>query len=129
MVSRRLTLLTCCALLLPLAACSSTVRRPRLLHPGPAGYQQANAEEFDPYPQNDVGPEILGGRPPDYQIPPNEVTRARQQQPVGPWRSAVPVAAPIAAPVTPPVIPAPVSTPVTPPITYPTPVPVPVTRY
>jgi hypothetical protein len=84
---RRLTLLALCALLLPLGACSSTIRRPQWLHPGPAGYQRGNAEEFDPYPPNDVAPEIVGGRPKGYQKPPNEVTRARQQQPLGPWRA------------------------------------------
>ena len=78
------------ALSLPLAGCSSAVRQPRLLHPGPAGYQRNNATQFDPYPQNDVGPEIVGGRPLGYQKPPDEVTRARQQQPLGPWRAAGP---------------------------------------
>ena len=67
--------------------CSSTVRKPQLLHPGPAEYQRYNATQFDPYPQNDVGPEIVGGRPEGYMQPPNEIERARQQQPVGPWRS------------------------------------------
>jgi hypothetical protein len=62
----------------PLVACSSAVRKPRLLHPGPASFQRYNATQFDPYPQNDMAPEIVGGRPLDYQVPPNEVTRARQ---------------------------------------------------
>jgi hypothetical protein len=114
MMSRRLTLLICYALFLPLAACSSTVRKPRLLHPGPAGYQQANAEQYDPYPQNDVGPEIVGGRPLDFQIPPDEVVRARQQQPVGPWRATAPIGSPIAVPIAPPV-----AAPITPPFTMP----------
>ncbi|NOY41154.1 MAG: membrane or secreted protein [Planctomycetes bacterium] len=79
------------ALLPMLAACSATVRKPRLLHPGPAGYQRNNATQFDPYPPDDMGPEIVGGRPPDFQKPPPEVIRARQQQPVGPWRSSGPL--------------------------------------
>jgi len=75
-------------LLLPLAGCSSTVRKPQLLHPGPAGYQRYNATQFDPYSINDLGPEVDGGRPIDFDKPRSEVTRARQQQPVGPWRSS-----------------------------------------
>ena len=96
--SRRPTLLALwfiCALLLPLGACSPTVRRPQLLHPGPAWHQRANAEQYDPYSLNDVGPEIVGGRPRGFQKPPNEVTRARQQQPLGPWRAPI---APVPSP-------------------------------
>ena len=73
-------------LLLVLAGCSPTIRMPRLLHPGPAGYQQFHATQFDPYPQNDVGPEILGGRPRTYMMPPPEVVRARQHSMAGRWR-------------------------------------------
>ncbi len=75
-------------LLLPLTACSSRVHKPTLLHPGPANFQRNNATQFDPFPQNDMGPEIVGGRPREFQKPPNEVTRARQQQPIAPWRPA-----------------------------------------
>jgi hypothetical protein len=64
----------------PLAACSSTVRKPRLVSPGPAPFQRCIAEQFDPYPQNDMAPEIVGGRPLDYAVPRNEVTRARQYE-------------------------------------------------
>lgn len=81
--------LICCLLLLALtSACSPTIYKPTLLHPGPAPFQRNNAQQFDPYPPNDLGPEIVGGRPKDYQKPPNEVTRARQQQPIAPWRQA-----------------------------------------
>ena len=118
MLSRRLTLLIYSALLLQLASCSPTIHRPRLLHPGPAGYQRAIAEDFDPYPQNDVGPDIVGGRPLDYQIPPDEVARARQQQPVGPWRATPPIGAPVTAPVISPA-PVPYSPPVAVPVTPP----------
>ena len=91
------------SLLLLVAAtlgCSATVRKPQLPHPGPANFQRNNAEQFDPYPQNDVGPAIVGGRPPDYMMPRSLVERARQQQPFGPWRSAAP-APPTAIPVGP----------------------------
>ncbi len=75
-------------LLASLSGCSPTIYKPTLLHPGPAPFQRNNALQFDPYPPNDMGPEIVGGRPKDFQKPPNEVTRARQQQPIAPWRMA-----------------------------------------
>src|SRR4051812_49679083 len=54
-------------------------------HPGPAAYQRAQAIQHDPYVWNDVGPEVVGGRPREYQIPINEVERARlaATRPVG----------------------------------------------
>jgi hypothetical protein len=73
-------------LLVQLTACSSTIRKPRLESPGTAPFQRFNAEQFDPYPQNDMGPEIVGGRPPDYAVPVPEVERARMGMPIGPWR-------------------------------------------
>ena len=77
----------CCCLLLPLSACSSTLRTPQLLHPGSAPFQRQNATQFDPYPMIGVGPEIVGGRPIDFQKPPNEVERARQYQSGTRWRA------------------------------------------
>ncbi len=74
---------------------------PQLLHPGPAGFQRNNALQFDPYPPNDMGPEIVGGRPRGFQKPPNEITRARQNSPLAPWTRTTPT------PVLPPVVPAP----------------------
>lgn len=106
-----------------LTACSPYVRKPQLLHPGPAGYQRYNATQFDPYPQQDVGPEIVGGRPPDFAVPPNEVERAYQHDPSGLQRGAmaspVPAGAPIFGPA-PGFTPGPVFTPATPIYTPPT---------
>jgi hypothetical protein len=48
-----------------------------IAHPGPAAYQRAQAIQHDPYVLNDVGPEVVGGRPREYMIPVNEVDRAR----------------------------------------------------
>ena len=127
----------CCRLLIlaalgaPLVACSSAVRQPRLLHPGPASFQRYNATQFDPYPQNDMGPEMVGARPPDYALPPDEVKRSRQflsgaagtanQLPAAaPGLPALPIAAPVygtPVPMNPPTAPVPVSPP-GPPITY-----------
>jgi hypothetical protein len=101
----------------PLAACSPTIRQPQLLHPGPAGVQRHNAAQFDPYPPNDVGPKIVGGRPPDYAVPPNEVTRSRQFMPNGP-RSALPVLVPQVPAYTPVVPTLPPTTPTSPPVEY-----------
>ncbi len=67
--------------------CSSTIRKPRLRSPGTAPVQRYNATQFDPYPQNDVGPAIVGGRPKDFQLPPDEVVRARQERPFGPFQA------------------------------------------
>ena len=62
----------------PLVACSPTIRKPQLAHPGPAPVQRYNATQFDPYPLPDMGPEIVGGRPIDYLVPVPEVKRANQ---------------------------------------------------
>ena len=75
-------------MLLPMTACSSTIFKPTLQHPGPAPFQRNNAQHFDPYPPNDVAPEIVGGRPREFQKPPNEVIRSRQQETIAPWRPA-----------------------------------------
>ena len=58
--------------------CASTAP-PRLLHPGTAEYQQNRAERFDPYPLNDTGPYIGGGRPLQYDIPAPENERVQNE--------------------------------------------------
>ena len=52
---------------------------PRLLHPGTEEYQQTRAERFDPYPQPDVAPDIVGGRPLQY-IKPAPLTERMQNE-------------------------------------------------
>jgi hypothetical protein len=54
--------------------------RPDWFNPGPAKYQQQRAQRFDPYPDNDIGPPVIGGRPPEFSRPPAETTRARWNQ-------------------------------------------------
>lgn len=61
--------------LLALAGCN--LEGPKLLHPGNAATQQKRAERFDPYPSPDIGPEVAGSRPRDYQVPRPETTRSR----------------------------------------------------
>jgi hypothetical protein len=72
------------------AGCSSTIRYPKLRGPGPAKYQRANAEAFDPYPLPDLGPPIDGGRPREFAIPRNEVERAQDYSIVQAARRGLP---------------------------------------
>ena len=47
---------------------------------GPAGtltYQRQNAALHDPYADNELGPEVVGGRPRDFQKPLGEPVRNR----------------------------------------------------
>jgi len=65
-------------LLAPAWGCSPAVRTPRLHNPGPAHYQQYSATQYaDPYPLPDAGPEVVGGRPREFQVPRPEVERSR----------------------------------------------------
>ena len=68
-------------LLAAASGCTPEVHRymrfPNFLHPGWAHQQRLEAIEHDPYPLDDVGPEVVGGRPREYQRPLNEVERAR----------------------------------------------------
>jgi hypothetical protein len=48
---------------------------PNVVHPGTEQYQQARARVFEPYPENEPGPPIAGGRPREYQTPVAEVNR------------------------------------------------------
>ena len=88
-----------------LPACSGCLALPNLEHPGSVDYQQARAQRFEPYPDNDLGPPVAGARPREYQDPRAEVTRALQRPeplPVPCPQSQAPIAQP--AIVAPPVI-------------------------
>ena len=50
---------------------------PNLAHPGTEAKQQARAQGWEPYPENDVGPPVVGGRPREYQDPPSSFTVLR----------------------------------------------------
>ena len=54
-------------------------------NPGSAQYQQSQAQRFDPYPENEPGPQIVGARPMEYDKPPAEVLRV--QPPIDPLRA------------------------------------------
>ncbi len=60
----------------PLVGCQG-MRRPQWFNPGPIDYQRQQAQRFDPYPDQDVGPRMEGTRPPGYQQQGAEPTRAR----------------------------------------------------
>ncbi len=63
---------------------------PNLLHPGNLASQRFDAIYHDPYPLDDVGPPVQGGRPRGYQKPVPEVVRGRlfapAQQQIAPPR-------------------------------------------
>jgi hypothetical protein len=84
-----------------LVGCAPEVYRleQSIAHPGPAAYQRAEAIQHDPYPLDDVGPEIVGGRPREYQIPLNEVERSRLAATPPPGLRPVPAPAVTASPV------------------------------
>ncbi|MGL4512975.1 MAG: membrane or secreted protein [Lacipirellulaceae bacterium] len=72
-----LALVAPCVCLALAAGCGGTVKMPSLFHPGNASTQRYNAIVHDPYPLNDVGPDVVGGRPLGYQNPVPEVVRGR----------------------------------------------------
>jgi hypothetical protein len=45
--------------------------------PGTIQQQQRRAVRLDPYPNNNIAPEIVGGRPREFQVDRSEVDRAR----------------------------------------------------
>jgi len=63
-------------LLMATAGCRN-LARPNFACPGRIERQQARAQQFDPYPENEPGPKIEGGRPMEYAIPRDEVVRIR----------------------------------------------------
>ncbi len=72
----RSTLVAILALVVGLSGCRGMIPR-SFRESGPAEYQRRRAQQFDPYPENEPGPAIVGGRPQGYDKPPAEATRAR----------------------------------------------------
>ncbi len=68
------------SVLTPLAGCRSW-QKPQWHNPGPAEAQRQAAERYDPYPETNVGQEIVGSRPPGYEHPLSEPERIRRK----PW--------------------------------------------
>ena len=64
--------------LLVVVACTAGCRgtgTPQIFGPGSAQYQQHRAQQFDPYPETNIGPRVDGGRPDGYTAPSPEVLR------------------------------------------------------
>jgi hypothetical protein len=95
------TLRLLCALLsIGSAGCYSPyIRTPNFAHPGTAAQQRADAERFDPYPDPDAGPPVLGGRPPGFTRPLTETEWARRYVPPPGGLQAAPIVTLPAAPV------------------------------
>jgi hypothetical protein len=69
-------------LLAAIAGCQNqkgeqVIAGPSLAHPRSAEIQQKRALRYDPYPETNVGPDMVGVRPREYQVPPAEVSRGR----------------------------------------------------
>lgn len=74
-MSARLRPIVCGLLLATIAGCASG--RPDPLHPGDMQSQRFKAIAHDPYYDQDAGPEVVGGRPRDFQKPLAEPVRNR----------------------------------------------------
>lgn len=59
-----------------LAGCRSDGRS-LFAPPGSVAKQRSNAIVHDPYADNEIGPEVVGARPKDYQDPLSETDRSR----------------------------------------------------
>jgi len=55
------------------------IARPNWSHPGSAQSQQCQALRYDPYPENDIGPTMVGARPAS--------TKTRRPKPLAPGGS------------------------------------------
>jgi hypothetical protein len=73
-------ILSMIALSAVLPACCGCLAVPNLSHPGTEAHQQARAQVFEPYPENEPGPPIVGARPREYQDPRAEVLRVQPRQ-------------------------------------------------
>lgn len=49
--------------------------------PGTIAYQRSRAVIHDPFPDNAIGPPVVGGRPLGYQYPQSEAVKAQESSP------------------------------------------------
>lgn len=61
--------------LLLIAGCQ--LAPPQVIDLRPYWLQRSQVQRFDPYPDNDIAPEVTGGRPPDFGQQVNETRRSR----------------------------------------------------
>jgi hypothetical protein len=77
LMNLRVSLLTSVAVVsIGLAGCQS-VATPTLAPQGDMAYQQYNAQRYDPFPEPDTAPEIVGARGREYEKPISSPSRAR----------------------------------------------------
>lgn len=69
------------AALLATVGCGPSLRTPRWFDPGNTATQRYDAIYVDPYPLPDLGPEMVGARPREYQAPVPPVVRGRLLNP------------------------------------------------
>ncbi len=69
-------LLLSCAALTLFAGCANRAGWGFASGQGTVDRQKSRAVVHDPYPLNDIGPPVMGGRPRDYIDPQGEVSRA-----------------------------------------------------
>jgi hypothetical protein len=101
--SRNIRWLTIIALAAASSGCTGLTRTYNYWQPGDARHQRSIAIAHDPYPLDDVGPEIIGGRPPSFDKSMPEVERARLFNP--PRRPLLPLFQPtVISPAPPPAV-------------------------
>ena len=66
---RRILSLIALSFALPACIGPQSLATPDLAHPGTEERQQARAKRFEPYPEIDMGPPVVGARPREYQEP------------------------------------------------------------
>jgi hypothetical protein len=59
-----------------LAGCRD-ISGPNWTHPGTTEEQRAWAERYNPYPETNIGPDVVGGRPREFQNQISEPARSR----------------------------------------------------
>lgn len=94
-----------CGFVLILVAATGCQNRFNLSPPGTIGEQRARAQLYDPYPDNDLGPPIVGGRPLGFDRPSAQPRRLQQDNPFAKKKSGSAFGSP--APIVPPVTPVP----------------------
>lgn len=75
---RRVSWLLVVSVALSLFGCSS-IAPPNWSRPGSAYDQQSRAQQFDPFPAPDIGPDVTETRPQDFTQPLPEPVRAQQR--------------------------------------------------
>ena len=81
-MNRRLRVLKLGVLIAAMGAATGCQTIPPLFGPqGNEEYQRRKATVFDPFPDADMGPEVEGGRPMNYQKAAPEVDRSRWFRP------------------------------------------------